>query len=955
MKRVALVSILYILMAAFNSHLYGKISNLPNRTSLFKNGYDFFLNKKYDLAIKTFTQYINEFPNDNNIVLSYYYLGESYYNKQEYEKAIKIYKKTINDFQLSETLIRKISFSLAYAYIGLNDLDKAIDEFAHITSNYPFTSEGLLSQLKIGDCFYDKSDYDQAADVYNKVYNKIIQNKETSSSGPEIGNRLGSALFKTKKFDESIKTYEDIISRYPEWKNISSIKINLSIVYFYTRNISKARSILKEITNLAATQIKDSAEAYYWLGYIAYTEKSYEEALINFEKTLSFFPKHRNDLTYNTNLAIACVYNKLKKGTAAEEILNSLITLPVERNVVPAAYYTLGTIYENQGKTIKAINTYSKVLETASNTNSIEERRAWEKWYQISMDQYQSLIKKSQEEEYLASSLFIIAESYYKMQYYNQAEYIYIDITKKFPNNAFELEAWLKLSYIYKIQNKKDKIDEICSYVKYNYPQQIEYLNKIKISLAEVYFNNNSYDSSSNICKQILDTAKKNDDSKANAYYIRGKIFLKQGYNDKASNYFLEIAKSFPSSNWAQRSLYELAWICINKNDYNSAINFFAKLQEDFSYFKTEYIAMHLADLYYATKQYRFAIEQYIFLLERPSFSSARDHCLFWLAWSYIGEKDYENAKNIFYLFLDSNPTAKFKPFIYLTIADCLRYPGNFSEASYLYIKIIKNYPETNYAKTARENFEKAFEQNNAISIDLNPIKIEGYEDTWTKQKTISSYSVDYISESFPFDSMEWFLLKFRNPEITYLSCDKDGILKKDDELTVTLRGSAGIKAFFDIGSFKKNIPMEELSSGVYRGSYKIKLEDSVNEAGIISYLSNYDNLKTYQEFTSKISIKKIAQSNIYAPIDMGVQIIEIDKMPENLIRPATDLKIFVLPTGDIEYIDITKTSGDKILDQIGINKIIETEKYNPVNSKSPDTSLRIYNIRVVFVLKQKK
>ncbi|MBI5207162.1 MAG: tetratricopeptide repeat protein, partial [Candidatus Firestonebacteria bacterium] len=222
---------------------------MENKEIIFRTGYDNFLSKRYDAAIEQFSKYINKFPKDKNIISVYYLFGESYYGKGEYEKAINIFHTILNNYQPTEILIRKTNFSLAYAYISNNQIEKAMDEFAHIVSNYPFTTEGLLSQLKLGDCFYDKQEFEKASEVYNKVYNKVIENKAITSSLPDIGNRLAASLFRLGEFNKSIKIYEEIISKFPEHEKISSIKINLAIINLYIRNFNKSREILFEITN----------------------------------------------------------------------------------------------------------------------------------------------------------------------------------------------------------------------------------------------------------------------------------------------------------------------------------------------------------------------------------------------------------------------------------------------------------------------------------------------------------------------------------------------------------------------------------------------------------------------------------------------------------------------------------------------------------------------------------
>ncbi|MBF0612223.1 MAG: DUF799 family lipoprotein [Magnetococcales bacterium] len=59
------------------------------------------------------------------------------------------------------------------------------------------------------------------------------------------------------------------------------------------------------------------------------------------------------------------------------------------------------------------------------------------------------------------------------------------------------------------------------------------------------------------------------------------------------------------------------------------------------------------------------------------------------------------------------------------------------------------------------------------------------------------------------------------------------------DLLEVALEGDAGLLASFDIGGFKKSLPMEEVSAGVYRGRYQVKNGDKAEKETLIFHLKN--------------------------------------------------------------------------------------------------------------------
>ncbi len=67
--------------------------------------------------------------------------------------------------------------------------------------------------------------------------------------------------------------------------------------------------------------------------------------------------------------------------------------------------------------------------------------------------------------------------------------------------------------------------------------------------------------------------------------------------------------------------------------------------------------------------------------------------------------------------------------------------------------------------------------------------------------------------------------------------------LKPNDRIYVNLKGDPGLTGYFDIGSWKSNIPLKEIVPGLYTGSYTIKASDKVTSALIIGTLKNKNGL----------------------------------------------------------------------------------------------------------------
>ena len=109
--------------------------------------------------------------------------------------------------------------------------------------------------------------------------------------------------------------------------------------------------------------------------------------------------------------------------------------------------------------------------------------------------------------------------------------------------------------------------------------------------------------------------------------------------------------------------------------------------------------------------------------------------------------------------------------------------------------------------------------------------------------KTAEIFSVNMMKE-IPDPADSW-NEEIRLPEITYIETNlkPDLKLKPSDRIYVSLKGDPGLTGYFDIGSWKSNIPLKETVPGLYTGSYTIKASDKVTSSLIIGSLKSKNGL----------------------------------------------------------------------------------------------------------------
>ena len=81
--------------------------------------------------------------------------------------------------------------------------------------------------------------------------------------------------------------------------------------------------------------------------------------------------------------------------------------------------------------------------------------------------------------------------------------------------------------------------------------------------------------------------------------------------------------------------------------------------------------------------------------------------------------------------------------------------------------------------------------------------------------------------------------------------------LRHNDLIYVSMEGESDLVGHFDIGNFKTGIPMKEVSPGLYTGNYRVKKGDKIDNALIVTSLSNEEGLTAKKFYKKALAIKK--------------------------------------------------------------------------------------------------
>ncbi|MGB5896508.1 MAG: tetratricopeptide repeat protein [Ignavibacteriaceae bacterium] len=421
-------------------------------------------------------------------------------------------------------------------------------------------------------------------------------------------------------------------------------------------------------------------EAFYHLGLIYYEFKKYSTARARFESLIKEYRggKYSGSAMYWIGESYAAE-NKLDE---AIEFLHKAIKDKQSNSYRDYTIYTLATVYEKKGDYENAVKYYDQLLSYYRNSSLLVSAQLrvgvcyfYLKDYQSSILELNNPLLDDLPDNFYSESLYLLANSYYRVQEYYEAEKVYSELIEKFPGTDFIRDAKYGLAWSVFQQKKYNDAFRVFDHLSagndsiaiesYYWKAEAKrysgknreaikiYLDlleehsssfivpRVEYQLGLLYFNSKDINSS----KRYLLTAasSKEADVGARAYTLLGELELSSKQYASAKNYFeqgLNIAAI--NSDVQLRSMLGLgaALYFLGKND--DAMQYLNKILAGSPDFERDRVNYYLAENYFAQQKYSQALERFKGINTQEE--NIKRLTLYGTAYCYFNLGDYENA-----------------------------------------------------------------------------------------------------------------------------------------------------------------------------------------------------------------------------------------------------------------------------------------------------------------------
>lgn len=699
--------------------------------ALYNLGLIYFNSGKYDLSRSRLKLLLNDYPESDFYGNSLYWVGESFSSENKPKEAIQFLEEAVADKRNKKYADYSL-YALANAYEQVGDYNNAVKYYDQLLTYHKSSTLATSSQIRIGICYFKLKDY-QSSIVELKSPRLTNLSDDMYSESIYL---LATSYYRVNEYNNAEKSYLEVLQKFPEAKYSRDAKYGLAWTYFQQKKYDEAFNSFDELSSEPDSL---GIKSLYWKGECKrYLGKNNEANAIYKE----FLEKYPNDpLVQEVQYQLGVVYFNTNNSDLATRYLISA-NASNDDVIKGKSFAMLGEIELNKGNFQAAKNYFEIVLANKGAEKDVHNRALLGLGISLfHLNDNKTALKYLNELENSDASFetqklnFFLAENYFAAGNFKSALNNYqsaVGSDKEINSQALYGKAY---SY-FNTGDYENAAYQFADYIKKN-PNN-KRISDAKLRLADSYFGSKNFSAASKVYQELFSSdAKLSSDPYARYQYAQA--LYKSGKTNDAIAEFTSIQQNFPTSEYAEVSLYTIGWIYFQKKEYTESIAQYNAVISKYPKTKLEPIIYYsIGDAQFNMEEYDLAIinyekvlsqfpsSQYVFdavtgiqysyvakgnpekavaflgefVSKNPSLSYA-DQLLFKRGEIYYSLRQYDKAKTEYKNFTSSYPNSKLAPDAYYWIGKSAQNLGQNEEAIVSFDRVISSFKDSELAAAA--------------------------------------------------------------------------------------------------------------------------------------------------------------------------------------------------------------------------------------------------------------
>ena len=529
--------------------------------------------------------------------------------------------------------------------MDLQKYESAVDYIERLKSQLNTSSQEKIleeldfKRLQIGVIQRESFFIKKAIDFYESTVNLPYKTG--------IAVYLADYFFELSMFKEAIDYLESTKKIYLTNALNEQVQFQKAVAYFSEKKFDNAKPYLKSL--LQTKSVLYSTDAQYYLGFISFSEKNFDEALNHFQQI-------EKDLKYSKAVPFYLAYIYHDKGleTKAVEygedyLLNSDGLHQVEMMQL------LASIYFNQDEYLKTSSLYEKLIAQGITLNPVQRFELGTSYYHLekhvkAVEQLKPL--SIGKDDIAIESMFVLGLAYLDLGDKSNARTSFQYCTSStLSADKKEIATYLDGKLSFELGFEDQGFKTVSAFLD-DYPSS-KFIPEAKEILLKYYTKTNNFKAAISMLDKVDLSNPAIKSIIPRIYYGRG-LELIYDVDYENAEQMLKNLKAYSSSNYYHFSIFWLGEISFRKNNFGAAANLFQQFLSTPSYSSGEANELNayynLGYCYYELEDYKKAVTYFekVFLIDKDINDQKVREAVLRAADCYMMDKNFGKAKSLY-------------------------------------------------------------------------------------------------------------------------------------------------------------------------------------------------------------------------------------------------------------------------------------------------------------------
>ena len=324
---------------------------------------------------------------------SLFFLAETYHLKRENHESIATFKEIIENFPQS-LIISEANYQIAQNYRELNDLTSALIYYENILKDSQDNQLKANVLLDLSDIYWKEKKYFDSLNCLYEILDKSYKLKRNSEpeelliryfywikeNSKEINvpypimMKCADILFKYRKYDLAENLYAEIISTFPDAKDIAEVYYNRARALYYKKDYKEAINQCNEIISRFPTS-DIITKVHYFLANSIFASGERYSAIEKYNKIITQYPE--SSYARESYLRLAECYFQLNEPEKGIFQWKQVIEKYTDSDQAMNALWNLGRYYTKNNNNSEALEAYRLLAERFSKSSLGDDALYW--------------------------------------------------------------------------------------------------------------------------------------------------------------------------------------------------------------------------------------------------------------------------------------------------------------------------------------------------------------------------------------------------------------------------------------------------------------------------------------------------------------------------------------------------------------------------------------------------